>query len=269
MKHIIAVTAAISAILALCLLFACGAPTDEDLEQLELEQATLGVRASTNYGLRSDIASPNEAGQCAPPTSAPATHACNYPGSRAIKIRCGTGFTADELSACNALIPEKVETLTAQLGEVGWTFAMSTIGSNCIMNKGTVSGSGGSADMRRYVAIVPSGVGASMPEPAGGYPGTYRQWTTLSGTMDWAKLDSDFSTASGIQRSRARQHAMNMVLAACVGIGWRTDAPTRWNNSSIDLVNPQATTFANDDKCRANHWSPTGGGATLLISTGC
>lgn len=253
MKHIIA-------ILALAL-FACGAPTDEDLELMQREQ---DVTAHEGWGVRSDVPAPNEGGLCSP--SAPNTQACNYPSTRTISFRCIINGADGTL--CNDLIQERVDTLTNQFGTSGWVFSKLGAGTPfCSIVKASLAGASGTGDIRPYVRVTPQNVSASLTEPAGGLPGTYRKFGSMECAIDKAAIDTNFAAGGDTVKFRVFSHALNHCFAACIGTGHSTTLTTRWHSTIIDTAALQSTLFDTRTACRIRAYSPSG--SSISTTTGC
>lgn len=251
----------------LMLAFACGAPLPEDQalldqEALELAQTEQPVSVVEPYGVRTDRAAPAEADECTLSTQAPLIQACNYPAARTVNVRCGSGFTAAELNLCNSFVAQRVGVAAWRNQFPAWTIGSTTQGGNCIINKGALGGTG-STDIRTFVQTTLSGVGASLTEPQpNGYPGTYRKFSTITATVDWARID-----ASGVsQPLRVKGHSVYHVIASCLGAG-STSRHTSRDNSQRVTATDKSIEYDTGDKCRINNYDPSG--TTITIGSGC
>lgn len=245
-------------------LFACGAPLAEDLEQLDLEQAELGVSVKDrDFGVRSDLAAPNEATVCESPAGAATIQACNYPSDKTVAIRCGSGFTAAELAVCKQLVDATVIAYNSDFSAQGWTYGRNDASGDCTINKGAVTGTS-LTDIRQYISVTLGGVGASLTEPAGGYPGTFRKFTTLTATVDWAKILTNFAASP----LAVQGHAVGNVITACSGLG-ATDAYGTNHKQAIKITPGVAKTASLDTigKCLIRAYDPAG--TSIAIAGDC
>lgn len=243
--------------------FGCGAPTDEDLEFMQVEQ---DVVAQEGWGVRSDVALPNEGGLCSP--TAPTTQACNFPSKKAISFKC-TFANADENQLCNELIPERINSWNNQLGAAsGWSLTQANPQTEafCNITKAVLAGPFTVTDIRPYILVTPLTVSSSLTE-AGSYPGTYRKYSQMSCKIDKKNIDLQFAQGGDTARFRAFSHALSGCMAACIGAGYSTTLTTRPNSTIVNVGALQSTQFDSRTLCRLRAYDPAG--TDLTLSNGC
>jgi hypothetical protein len=248
---------------AIALLAACGAP-DEDFDDLELGTAEQAFSSKTFYGVREDVAAPSEGGACESPTTGTSTQKCGYPFDKVVTFSCGTGFTASELTLCQQLVDAEVLSLAAQFGGSGWQFSRVAQAGEIIFHEGALGGTS-TTSIRPYVNWGPSGTVAA-PEAAD-YRGTHRRVTNAAVTVDWAKVDANFTAASGNQL-RVKAHTIQNGTSWAVGLGYNGSTTDRKNSSAITAGTAKQSNYTTADRCRVNGYDP-GGSATITISGGC